>query len=425
MKTQFILPIQNNKNKYSFKGYDARPLKAIAMTQPGYRCGIARELEKISNEAGFRLEILTDNKLKPLSYIDEIIVPVKRNFRLYYELLLKDYTNKPKESFKVAFHSSREEAKKARGFKFSKNASAWAQDNAVVTPDNKVLTTHSECALACNIGRYHGRAVVKDYDFVKGGNLFFVKSKGQDELFVGRSDRKKFMGEDGKLDYKKLLNMYGVKKITFLPQMDFHLDLAIRPLDKKRVLITDDNLTLKVLQEGIEKFRKAILGEVNQEKKVKYEKILAEIEKLKNNFANQIKNNKYAPIKNTEKILKHKGFKTIRVPGRIYHLMPGEIPNHMANFMNAIVTVNKNKELYYITNKSLIDYKLGITQDVEKEVGFSFENSFKKSIARYVKPENIFFLQGALDEISQSLEKKHGGIHCLTTEIPWNNFNSN
>jgi hypothetical protein len=47
--------------------------------------------------------------------------------------------------------------------------------------------------------------------------------------------------------------------MTILPQMDYHLDLFIRPLDKKRILVADDRKTLNVLKEGVQKLHNYIL----------------------------------------------------------------------------------------------------------------------------------------------------------------------
>ena len=77
---------------------------------------------------------------------------------------------------------------------------------------------------------------------------------------------------DNIVDYSKLQENFGVKKITFLPQMDYHLDLFIRPLDNKRVLLTDDSLTLKMLETGICKFEEAIKNCKDFNKKERYNK---------------------------------------------------------------------------------------------------------------------------------------------------------
>ena len=63
--------------------------------------------------------------------------------------------------------------------------------------------------------------------------------------------------------------MYSCDKMTILPQMDYHLDLFIRPLDKKRVLVADDRKTLDVLKDGFQKLHNFILT-LPAEERTKY-----------------------------------------------------------------------------------------------------------------------------------------------------------
>ena len=64
------------------------------------------------------------------------------------------------------------------------------------------------------------------------------------------------------------------------------------------------------------------------------------------------------------------GFKTIKVPGRIYDTNYikdlGIFLIHDCNYINANVHVNKDGELVYITNKSNFDRKIGLTQELIK-----------------------------------------------------------
>ena len=90
-----------------------------------------------------------------------------------------------------------------------------------------------------------------EYEFNKhiaGGNLFIVNNNGEDELLIGRDSAQK-------MSTKELQENYKVEKIHILPQMDYHLDLFIRPLDKNRILVADDNLTLITLLNGLNKVK--------------------------------------------------------------------------------------------------------------------------------------------------------------------------
>ena len=65
-----ISPISTYSNM-NFKGYDARRLKSIAITEVGAQCETARQLDEIARKNGFELEILNDDELRPLSYCFE------------------------------------------------------------------------------------------------------------------------------------------------------------------------------------------------------------------------------------------------------------------------------------------------------------------------------------------------------------------
>ena len=66
-----ISPISTYSNM-NFKGYDARKLKSIAITEVGAQCEVAKQLDDVARNNGFELEILNDDELRPLSYCFEI-----------------------------------------------------------------------------------------------------------------------------------------------------------------------------------------------------------------------------------------------------------------------------------------------------------------------------------------------------------------
>ena len=94
---------------------------------------------------------------------------------------------------------------------------------------------------------------------------------------------------------------------------------------------------------------------------------------------------------------------------------------HDCNYMNANVLINKDKELVYITNKSNFDKEIGLTPDLIRKTGFSFENEFIKTLAPYIKPDKIYFIDGEDNYVSKSMLKdSQGGIHCICAEVPLN-----
>ena len=88
------------------------------------------------------------------------------------------------------------------------------------------------------------------------------------------------------------------------------------------------------------------------------------------------------------------------------------------NYINALVVVNDNDKMVYITNKSKLDEKFGITKEIEEKYGFSTEQYFKDAISEYIKPENVHFISGHANSIAEDLERLAGGIHCKICEIP-------
>lgn len=418
----------NSQTSPSFKGYDARRV-TIALTQPGYGHKILQELTEIGEKHGIEVQISTGKKLRPLSYIEEIIqeAPKKleemaKKAEEQWKELEEKLKNSPLQIKLIRKEGGKEVQR--RGHVVTKHTTYWAQDIATVTPNGNVLGDAENYGLAANIAFEHGRKFTPVKDHIKGGNLFFIKNKdGSEELLVGRADRKKlFKFCEKTIDFERLQRLYGVKKVIFLPQMDFHIDLAIRPLDNKRVLITDDSLSLEMLDKGIQKLRTALKKTQDIEKRKKYEEVLKRMEIGYSSFEMELQKTSNTPFQKTMKILKASGYEPIRVPGRLFSQSKfDDHKKHVMNYMNGIIAINDRNELVYITNKAMYDKNLGLTPEIAEEIGFNTEKAFKESISKYVKPENVFFIEGAFEEIPNSLLKKFGGIHCLSTEIPVKN----
>ncbi len=364
-------------NMVNFKGYDARPLQALMITDTGVGCGIVRELSEIGNKSDFDVFVLSPEKVTKVS---------------------------PQEKYDAV-----------------KASPPWAQDHFLFTPDGKILLDASKIKFHKPIFDFFGEYILPLCNYLKGGNLFFVKSGNNTEMLVGNDEKKYFaQAESRGINYDYMKEMFGVNKVIFVPQMDFHLDLFIRPLDKKRVLVADDKLMLKVLDKGIEKFKTAQEKETDETLKRIYTAYAERLKEQKDNFEKNMIFNSGKYTDTIEKVLKSNGYEAIRVPGRMYYKTDEGI-NYSANFMNGIVCINKKGELVYITNKSSADnFYLGISDKIAEKVGFSIEKEFKESLKPYIKPDNIYFVKGLCGEIATGLELSHGGIHCLVTEIPKN-----
>ena len=361
-------------NNLNFKGYDARHLNAVLVTDTGVGGGISRELKEIGQKSNFDVLVLTKDGVTNISQTNNIPAV---------------------------------------------NASPpWIQDYVLFTPNNKILIDGMRLKFLEPLLKFFKRTVYPICDYLKGGNIFFVKSGNKTELLVGKDDMTRNFLLSQEKGREAIKDIFGIDKIISVPQMDFHLDLSIRPLDKKRVLIADDNMMLKILKQGAEKVQKAAEKEDDDFSKKSYELLAKKISDYGDDFEKQMKVKKGAKTEDVEAVLKDNGYEVIRVPGRMYYVKDRET-NHLVNFMNAIVTINDKGELVYITNKNSADTTyFGIDEKLAEKIGFSIENEFKESLKPYVKPENVYFVKGLCGEIQGGLEHAHGGIHCLTTEIP-------
>lgn len=368
--------LTNIINNQTFTGYDARRLRALCFSHKVG--GVTNELSEIGQKVGFDVFVASGKSLcKPQNIIS---------------------------------------------FSPLANCNPWAQDIAVVTPQNRVT------AAICN----HDLASLMTKKFFgldnrakigitppAGGNLFFVDAGNNNTVLLAGENTAKIN------DIEKLKDFYGVKEIHFIPQMDFHLDLFIRPLDKKRVLVCDDDLTMDVLTRGKEKIKNYI----TKNRKGIFKQI--KLNRLENNLNEKISAFEKAqfenPFKNVStnkvcEVLENLGFTTIRVPGRYYsvkQLICDDISLfHEVNYMNSIVHKSKEGKLYYITNKSLIDENLKLTPDLIEDLDFSFEKEFIKSLSGLISDKNIYFMRGKNDFIPKKLLQSRGGIHCFASEVP-------
>lgn len=256
---------------------------------------------------------------------------------------------------------------------------------------------------------------------IEGGNYYFAKNKsGKETVLVGKNELDKFSQDEIK-------QMLGTDNVVFIPQMDYHMDLYLRPLDNGKILLADDKLTKQMLAEGFNKIQEAALKlqvQKRPEELRKLEKPFVQTGVYTNGIDDVVKSNNFAQTEETAKVLEDAGFDVIRVPGRLYETRTSGLKNgvfliHLFNFMNANVLPNKNGELVYITNKSNIDEEVfGITPEIEKLTGFSVQKSFVQAIKPYIKPENIYFISGDNNIMSENLKNYQGGIHCMCSEVP-------
>ena len=256
---------------------------------------------------------------------------------------------------------------------------------------------------------------------IEGGNYYFAKNKsGEEIVLVGKDERDKFSPDE-------IEQMLGSKNVIFIPQMDYHMDLYLRPLDNGRILLTDDRLTKQMLVDGFNKIQNKAVELSTQHKAeelVKLKKPFVQLATYAKGIDDIVMSNDFAQTDETAKVLEDAGFEVIRVPGRLYETRTSGLKNgvfliQLFNFMNANVLPNKKGELIYITNKSDIDENtFGITPEIEESTGFSVQKSFTEALKPYIKEENIYFVSGDNNIMSKNLKKYQGGIHCMCTEVP-------
>ena len=368
------------KHTLSFKGYDARPLKSVVMTvnDDFESFDIIKQMSEIGKKEGFKVYFTNQTNI------------------------LYDNLDKIKSSFKINTLS------------YSK----WAQDNVVLTPDNRVLyynDYNSGSGFATRLSNLIKGKSVSSNNLIEGGNLFFVKNGGDNELFVGAN-------ELYNKDIESIKKQYGVSKVIAIPQADFHLDMFIRPLNNKRVLVADDRLTIKEIKKAIENIGKYKISHNPSKSEInKLNDVKKGLQILLKDFEGDVKANRNPKADEIAEVLRNSGYKSIMVPSRVYYTIPNTKADdlvHYLNYMNAVVHEKPDGSLIFLTNKSMLNKDFGITPEISDKIGFDFEKMFVKSLEPYVKKENIYFIEGNSNKIAELLKNEGGGIHCLSNEIP-------
>lgn len=362
----------NSINKNSFNGYDARPLKGFFMGSNSHN--LAREIQNIGYKEGFK--VFSKQKTSLQNNCGECIPDLIP----------------------------------------SNNTELWAQDVWTFLK-NKLISNFNDTD-NITISNYFGIEKEASKEHVAGGNFFIVDNNGSDELFIGENSLNSLQT----LTIKDIEKKFNVKKVFVLPQMDFHIDLFMRPLDNKNILLADDNLTLKILEDGYEKLLDYISAKHAEDDPMATcikDCFLSQIFKFRMMYNNNIN----PQADKIAEIIKNAGYNPIRVPGRIYTVTNFAdkmlFLSHDCNYINAAVIKNENDEIIYITNKSNIDKMLGLETGFAKDFDFRFEKEFIKSIEPYVNPDKIYFVNGDNDYISKVMLKgMQGGVHCICSEIP-------
>jgi hypothetical protein len=258
---------------------------------------------------------------------------------------------------------------------------------------------------------------ISNQTHIKGGNYFITKGlKGKDEVLIGENELKKY-GTD------QLQQMFGTDKIHVIPQADYHLDLFIRPLQDKKVLIADDNMMYKVLARSLDKLTDYVFS-LPYNRRSEFLNCFINLWRTIERFPKAMTGNHYARMQDVESALIKAGYEPIPVPARLFQSISeknehgtSNILRHELNYINAQTLINPKGELVYITNKSDIDNKLGFTPDIIKKTGVSIEQATTDALKEYV--DKLYLVSGDNNAISNELlPELYGGIHCMGMEVP-------
>ena len=363
-------------NNISFQGYDARPLKGIFTRDGGFGksfYGLAAQTAEILNREGVDVFIQTPKKILKNDFSD-----IKPNFSNFWP---------------------------------------WVQDRLAFFP-NKTVESKYLTLEDTNLNdiKEMFRLPIKEIgNHIEGGNYFFIKDGDNDVVLLGNEELclKKS---------KSIKEFFGKYKVITLSQPDFHLDLSIRPLNNKRILVNDPKMLMKELNNGIKRAK----GVYAKEKDPQLKTVIRKLSYLKDEILES--NQEYDTLnkyKTLQQELKYNKFNVIKVPGLIIKPGNGVVAGqplfladikYKMNFMNAIVHERADKSLVYVAGKSVLDEQLGLTPEIAEKIDFSFERIFKKSLNEIIAEDDIHFVGDKT--ISNILKNNYGSVHCLFAEIP-------
>lgn len=372
-------------NKISFKGYDARPLCGIYSRDTGLGkqfYSLMQETAQILNKENIDVFIQTKNGI------------IKNSFQ-----------NDKLQSC---------------------NINPFAQDR-VTFIDLKNFMAKGFLSLNENfeaISEFFKANWLKKDIHVEGGNYFFIKEGHNKEAVLIGKDTLKFH------KISEIREHFKGKKLYTITQPDYHIDLSVRPLSNKNIIINDPRLILNELRQAIKKA--STIYDKNPSNELG--NVIKNLGKILNDTNTAFERyNIKAQTKTLREELKANKFNVIRVPAAILQpanstsksYNPNSIESRLfderkfnLNYLNAIVHERPDKSLVYITNKSDLDKKVGITPEIAELIDFSFEKMFVKNLKGIIKPEDIHFVGGDCNFIQNMLRDTHAGIHCLTSEIP-------
>ncbi len=187
--------------------------------------------------------------------------------------------------------------------------------------------------------KFQQEDLVRSKSYLEGGNVLNTRlSDGTPAAVVGQESIGYTLQamdlanneENVEIAKKQIIEDLGLKaeNVTFMPQYDFHIDMAYRPLHNGQMAVPDYDEGIKLLQET------PIEGMTEQNK----QELITQLTEMRD---------KTADIRRqAEEKLTEGGYEIVKIPC----FATGS--NSTINYMNGIGGTSKTGESFYITNKS-------------------------------------------------------------------------
>ena len=229
--------------------------------------------------------------------------------------------------------------------------------------------------------KFQQEDLVRSKSYLEGGNVLNTRlSDGTPAAVVGQESIGYTLQamdlanneENVEIAKKQIIEDLGLKaeNVTFMPQYDFHIDMAYRPLHNGQMAVPDYDEGIKLLQET------PIEGMTEQNK----QELITQLTEMRDKTADI---RRQAKEKLTEG-----GYEIVKIPC----FATGS--NSTINYMNGIGGTSKTGESFYITNKS--EYP---------ELNEAMKKYFKNAGI-----DKMYFVS------TGPFLKAQGGIDCLTQE---------
>ena len=400
------MKISANYNSINFKGYDARKIKALYMqnAESVMQQAMFKDLLKVGKQEGIDVFIHSKDKmiskeedLPPANFHSNTIdfwaqdnkffIPSKDGSEkiISTKPLIPDRFNEAKQVSELINVPLQETELLLEGG----NLFLGTKDNG----DNYLMIgniTFNTCAMYQFL-KHQGIEITeqKFRSFIDNGRTF--KGKALLSKIITYEDFEK--EKDFWFDHTKKMfcEEFNIKEenIYHIPQSNYHIDLAIRPLKYPYVLVNDDEGIKKTLAELEEKFdyKDDLIKNIRQH-----------LKHLEENFDSS---------EVVKEALESYGFKPIMIPAAFGY--------YNVNFLNAIIHERDNG-LTYITN--------GPWSQNDKRYDFLYEKFLDDIDNKAPDIDRIHPIVGGKvkngDETLSMfyLREMYGGVHCICAERP-------